>query len=259
MSLQSQLFRSDPKLEAAAVSDPAHILPGAVGQHVAKIQQALIILDEIIIDSGELQSSRYGSSTANAVLSYKKKRNIINRSYQTQADNIVGIMTIKSLDSEMLLQERGKFTPDEIASIMGPPIVEPIPGFDAIAPDGFVIPIPRTLRTPQGSKLLDHAMVSVYVQSTGYVMVVDNITSADSHPNAKAAAKATAQAAAKRTANETLKYKSVPGRIISFGIGRIAGGVVSVIASILEPSPIVNETHWNAEISGKRVHYIVLH
>lgn len=102
MSLQSQLFRGDPKLEAAAVSDPAHILPGAVGQHVAKIQQALMQLDGIAIDPGELQSSRYGPSTANAVLSYKKKRNIINRSYQTQADNIVGKMTIASLDRELI-------------------------------------------------------------------------------------------------------------------------------------------------------------
>ena len=102
MSLQSQLFRGDPKLEAAAVSDPAHILPGAVGQHVAKIQQALMVLDEITIDRGELQSSRYGNSTASAVLSYKKKRSIINRSYQTQADNIIGKMTIATLDKELV-------------------------------------------------------------------------------------------------------------------------------------------------------------
>jgi hypothetical protein len=39
-------------------------------------------------------------------LSYKKKRNIINRSYQTQADNIVGKMTIASLDNEMMARER---------------------------------------------------------------------------------------------------------------------------------------------------------
>lgn len=41
MSLQSRLLRGDPKLEAAAVSDPAHIVPGARGPHVTKIQQAL--------------------------------------------------------------------------------------------------------------------------------------------------------------------------------------------------------------------------
>src|SRR5437899_3027516 len=92
MSLHSHRFAGDPKLEAAATSDPAHILRGAVGQHVAKIQQALIELDDAVIDPGELQRSQYGPSTADAVLNYKRKRNIINRSYQTQADDIVGKM-----------------------------------------------------------------------------------------------------------------------------------------------------------------------
>jgi hypothetical protein len=106
MALQSQLFRGDPKLEAAAVSPQAHILPNSVGAHVGKIQQALIAVDDAAIDSGELAVRRYGPSTADAVLSYKTKRNIINRSYQTQADNIVGIMTMASLDKEMVQQEQ---------------------------------------------------------------------------------------------------------------------------------------------------------
>jgi peptidoglycan hydrolase-like protein with peptidoglycan-binding domain len=101
MSLQSKLFRGDPKLEAAAVSNPAHIVPGAVGPHVAKIQQALIQLDGATIAGNELAASSYGPSTADAVLSYKKKRDIINRSYQSQADNIVGVMTMAALDREM--------------------------------------------------------------------------------------------------------------------------------------------------------------
>lgn len=104
MALQSQLFRGDPKLEAAAVSNSAHIVPGAVGEHVAKIQQALMRLDRAAIDSGELAAKSYGQSTANAVLSYKIKRNIINRSYQTKADNIVGIMTMAALDREMQMR-----------------------------------------------------------------------------------------------------------------------------------------------------------
>jgi peptidoglycan hydrolase-like protein with peptidoglycan-binding domain len=107
MSLTSRLFVGDPKLEAAATSNPDHIQPGAVGEHVAKIQQALMALDGAVIDSGEVVAKRYGPSTASAVLSFKKKRNIINRSYQTQADNIVGIMTIAALDKEMLQREQG--------------------------------------------------------------------------------------------------------------------------------------------------------
>jgi hypothetical protein len=45
MALQSQLFRGDPQLEAAAISDPARIVPGAMGPHVGKLQQALIQVD----------------------------------------------------------------------------------------------------------------------------------------------------------------------------------------------------------------------
>ncbi|HEU5138019.1 MAG TPA: peptidoglycan-binding domain-containing protein [Steroidobacteraceae bacterium] len=98
MALQSQLFRGDPKLEAAAVSDAAHIVPNATGAHVRKIQVALIQLDGAAIEP----DGKYGPATAAAVLAFKRKRNIINRSYQTQADNIVGKMTMATLDSEML-------------------------------------------------------------------------------------------------------------------------------------------------------------
>lgn len=106
MSLQSQLFRGDPKLEAAAVSNPAHILPGSVGEHVSKIQQALIQLDGATISDDEIATGSYGPSTADAVLSYKQKRDIVNRSYETQADNIVGIMTMAALDREMTQLEQ---------------------------------------------------------------------------------------------------------------------------------------------------------
>jgi peptidoglycan hydrolase-like protein with peptidoglycan-binding domain len=97
VALQSQLFRGDPKLEAAALSDQAHVTPGAVGPHVSKVQQALIELDGARID----QDGVYGPATAAAVLAYKRHRNIVNRSYQTDADNIVGKMTIVALDQEM--------------------------------------------------------------------------------------------------------------------------------------------------------------
>src|SRR3954453_543850 len=105
MALLSQLFRGDPKLEAAAVSNPAHIVPGAVGPHVSKIQQAVFELDEAVIANDELAASSYGPSTAAAVLAYKEKRDIVNRSYQTKADDIVGIMTMNALDAEMARNE----------------------------------------------------------------------------------------------------------------------------------------------------------
>ena len=85
MALKSRLFRGDPKLE-----------------HVLKIQLALTLLDGANI----AQDGAYGSETAASVLAYKKKRNIINRAYQTTADNIVGIMTMAALDKEMSEKER---------------------------------------------------------------------------------------------------------------------------------------------------------
>ncbi|MCB1769056.1 MAG: peptidoglycan-binding protein [Candidatus Competibacteraceae bacterium] len=97
MPLQSQLFRGDPKLEAAVVSDSAHIVPGARGDHVRKIQIALIQLD----GAGITPDGIYGPATAAAVLAFKQKRNIINRSYQTKTDNIVGKMTMIALDQAM--------------------------------------------------------------------------------------------------------------------------------------------------------------
>ena len=122
MSLQSKLFRGDPKLEAAAVSDPAHITLGASGPHVQKIQTALILLDGAAISTDAI----YGSSTASAVLAYKQKRNIINRSYQTQADNIVGKMTMASLDAEMLkLEARPPPVPPPVPPL-GPVRIRPL-------------------------------------------------------------------------------------------------------------------------------------
>lgn len=102
MALQSKLFAGDPKLEAAAISDPAHIMQGASGDHVRKIQAALIRLDGASIAA----DGKFGAATAAAVLAFKKKRDIVNRSYQSQADAIVGKMTMAALDNEMVDVEK---------------------------------------------------------------------------------------------------------------------------------------------------------
>ena len=65
-----------------------------------------MLLDGAAIDAGEIRGRNYGASTASAVLKYKTKRKIINTSYQTKADNIVGKMTIAALDKEMYRFER---------------------------------------------------------------------------------------------------------------------------------------------------------
>lgn len=105
MALQSKLFKNDPKLEACLVNDSAHVTLGTVGNHVSKIQTALLILENANIAPNELVTSKYGTSTAAAVLAFKRKRNIVNRTYQNQADNIVGKMTIAALDKEMLAND----------------------------------------------------------------------------------------------------------------------------------------------------------
>jgi hypothetical protein len=98
--LNSDLFSGDLKLEAAAVSDAAHVIPGSAGDHVRKIQLALNQLDGANLNPDGM----YGPATAAAVLAYKRARKIINDKYQTQADEIVGKMTIVALDRELLGQ-----------------------------------------------------------------------------------------------------------------------------------------------------------
>jgi hypothetical protein len=102
MPLQSQLFQGDAKLEACLIQDSAHVTKGAVGDHV---QFALGVPGDLRIAENELSAQTYGPSTAAAVLAFKTQRNIINRSYQTTADDIVGKMTIAALDREMFDDE----------------------------------------------------------------------------------------------------------------------------------------------------------
>lgn len=104
--LKSNLFAGDARLEACATSNPDHVTPGTVGPQVRKIQGAVITLDDAIISSSEFNTGLYGPSTARAVLAYKTKRNIVNRSYESRADDIVGIMTIRRLDAELLANQR---------------------------------------------------------------------------------------------------------------------------------------------------------
>jgi peptidoglycan hydrolase-like protein with peptidoglycan-binding domain len=101
MGLRSRLFFGDARLEACLVADAAHLTPGAVGTHVQLVQRALCYLGEKGITGQEYRSGTYGPTTAAAVLRYKQKRGIINRAYQTKADNIVGKMTIRRLDDEL--------------------------------------------------------------------------------------------------------------------------------------------------------------
>lgn len=101
MPLQSKHFSGDKRLEACLVQDSAHVLRGDRGPYVLKIQQAVVILSDEAVPIEELDEMRYGPDTAKAVLSYKRQNSIINFAYQTTADDVVGKMTIKSLDEGM--------------------------------------------------------------------------------------------------------------------------------------------------------------
>jgi len=105
MPLKSFQFAGDQRFEQCLVRDSAHVVPGEVGPHVRDIQFAIEIIDNVKIDDSEKLAGRYGPSTASAVLQYKKKRKIINRSYQSTEDDIVGKMTIASLDEEMFRRQ----------------------------------------------------------------------------------------------------------------------------------------------------------
>jgi hypothetical protein len=103
--LVSELFRGDPRLEKCLVSDPAHVKSGDRGTYVAKIQFAVLALEGGTISAQEAQQELYGPDTAALVLRYKTRRKIINFSYQTRPDSIVGKMTIRGLDTEMVAYE----------------------------------------------------------------------------------------------------------------------------------------------------------
>jgi len=109
MGLRSKLFRGDAALEACLISHPAHIKLGARGPHVSKIHTALFAIDGLSVCSAELRTSSYGKSTAEAVLRYKRKRQIINYSYERHVDNIVGKMTIHALDEDMRRHEMAPY------------------------------------------------------------------------------------------------------------------------------------------------------
>ena len=105
MPLHSKLFRGDQALEACLVRDSAHLVQGTVGDHVGKVQKALLLLENARISTEEFLGKKYGKTTADAVLAYKTKRRIINFSYQNRPDNIVGKMTIAALDREVAISE----------------------------------------------------------------------------------------------------------------------------------------------------------
>jgi hypothetical protein len=106
MPLKSVWFAGNERLERCLRSDPQHVKIGDEGIDVLLIQGALRVLDGVRVDDREVARGHYGRSTAAGVLGYKRRRNIVNHSYQTTPDDVVGRQTIESLDGEMLNKQR---------------------------------------------------------------------------------------------------------------------------------------------------------
>lgn len=110
---QSEHFKGNDLIQACADKPMMHIQFGAQGDHVALIQSALKQIRErafkgdpfdvppAIAADPDINKKKFDISTRNCIQTYKNDRSIINYSYQTSADPIVGQMTIKRLDEEM--------------------------------------------------------------------------------------------------------------------------------------------------------------
>ncbi len=110
MPLTSELFRGVPELENCLVNDRDHILRGAVGEHVSRIQQALALLGDVPIAPDEVHKKEFGETTENAVFAFKTKLWIVNLSYERTPDKIVGKRTIAKLD-DLLSKRKSNPTP----------------------------------------------------------------------------------------------------------------------------------------------------
>jgi hypothetical protein len=101
MALTSNFFAGDARLKTCAASDSEAILPGTTGSHVRKLQGAVVVLDAVVIAKSELDAAHYGPSTAGAILAYKQKRGLADRSDPPRGNDFVGATTIRALDAEL--------------------------------------------------------------------------------------------------------------------------------------------------------------
>ena len=112
MQLTSNLFtkpRRVARLDKCLVDDLAHITlkqPRERGEHVTRIQLALLTIQRNARLGTEITRAEYGPNTAAAVLQFKRERNILNTALrQAMPDDIVGKKTIAALDAEMLRKQ----------------------------------------------------------------------------------------------------------------------------------------------------------
>ncbi len=246
-------FKGDNKLKDAANLDSAHIKQGDRGPHVSKIQHSIKFLDSAFISQEEMDTQTYGPSTAKAVLGYKTSRKIINQKYQSKPDSIVGKMTMVALDREMSQRAMERFE-----DLKFPAAMEPFPSNEAKAPDGFSIPIPKTITRSGNIISLRGARVTVTMgperaSSCKYRMVIDNVPP-ETHNDAQLASEA-ADHLVEEAAWAVILDKAAAA--ITFGSTKVGIGV-SAAAALIVPSPILREIVWHADVDGRKVCYLLV-
>ncbi|GJE61215.1 hypothetical protein [Methylobacterium trifolii] len=117
--LNSALFKPDDRLQKAAVDHKYHVKNGEQGLYVRRIQYFLYGMGvfhkmyEIVNNdvgplaaserwsdmTSDLENAYYGNATSYGVWIYKDHYQIIGKGYQTTADDIVGVMTIRHMDA----------------------------------------------------------------------------------------------------------------------------------------------------------------
>lgn len=159
MQLSSNLFtkpRRSARLDKCLVDDLAHVAlkqPREQGEHVTRIQLALLAIMRNAQFGTEASRAEYGPATAATVLQFKRERNILNTAlHQTVPDNVVGKKTIAALDAEMLKkqlppgrQPRVKMGPAPFVRLgfTSGDLLVPMTGLDAsdVAGLGLVLPM----------------------------------------------------------------------------------------------------------------------
>jgi len=163
MALVSAHFKGSKRLQACFEENTAHVMPGSQGPHVKLIQEALVILGAGVVAQDELLAARFGPSTQSCVDNFKgPPRNIINRSYQTKPDGIVGKMTIARLDQEMYDWERRPPLPPILFSL-----------YVAVSTDGEIhehsrCPTPPYATSPGPDGHAQHLATPIFPKGTGH-------------------------------------------------------------------------------------------
>ena len=256
----------------------ADTIQASVGMHdngakncynLAKDIQTVVKLLNFIVETDGGTSSHPLSPSASpvqlsrAIQHFQQTQNDLGGTPRLSVDGHVdpGQSTLARLN-----QIARKISPITIDDLFFPPLREPIPGFDVVAPDGTIIELPLRYVRPNGTSITyvhTDANVTVRVEEQGghkfYFVVIDNPTNQDPtgplRPVPKAIAEGIAKAALKKAVSGTPKLL---GFALEFGISKVVGGLVSAVVSVLDPSPLGRVIMFVAKREDKNILYTII-